>query len=331
MAKALVYMYRNKLVESIHRGDIAIVDVNNKDLYNYGDINKTTYWRSAAKPFQALPLIFTGTAQKYGFTEKELAIMAASHSGEPAHTKVIKNILDKIGLDESYLKCGVHSPLNKKTAKELLKAGKEPGPVHNNCSGKHCSLLALCKYHDWPLTKYYEKNHPVQKLMIKTISEITEITADNIYYGEDGCGVIVFGIPVKNMAYAYACLANPDSLPDRYRKAASIMTLCMEKYPEMVGGTGRFNTDLMKVTRNKLVAKSGAEGVFCIGVHGKMGITVKIEDGNKRAIPPVILQILSQLGIISAAEQKKLEKYQKPAVVNNLNHKVGEIVPKFKL
>jgi len=326
-------MYRNKLVESIHRGDVAIVNENGKDLYKYGDINKITYWRSAAKPFQTLPLIFTGTAQKYSFTEKELAIMAASHSGEPAHTRVIKTILDKIGLDESYLKCGVHSPLHKKTAKELLKAGKKPGPVHNNCSGKHCSLLALCKYHDWPLTTYYEKSHPVQKLIIKTISDITKVSVNNIYYGEDGCGVIVFGIPVRNMAYAYARLANPNSLPVKYRKAARIMASCMEKYPRMVGGTGRFNTDLMNVTGNKFVAKSGAEGVFCIGVHGKMGITVKIEDGNKRAIPPVILQILSQLGIISAADIKKqkLEKYQKPSVINNLGHEVGKIVPEFEL
>ncbi len=331
MSEILVKVYRDKLVESIHRGDIAVVDKSNKDLYGYGDNRKITYWRSAAKPLQVLPLIFTGVAEKYDFTEKELALMAASHSGEKIHTEVIKEILSKIGLDQTYLKCGIHPPIHKKTAREIWQAGEEPEPIHNNCSGKHCALLSLCKHYGWPLDSYYEINHPVQKLITKTISEVTEVKVNNIYYGEDGCGVIVFGLPIRNMAYAYARLANPQLLSPKYRDASRIITSCMEKYPEMVAGTGRFNTELMKVTGNKLIAKSGAQGVFCIGVHDKMGITIKVEDGNKRAIPPVVVQILSKLNIISTTEKKRLKKYRQPRVTNNLNHKVGEVVPEFEL
>ncbi len=330
LSEILVNVYRDKLIESIHRGDVVVVDKNGNNVYTVGDDQKLTYWRSAAKPFQALPLIYTGAAEKYDFTEKELAIMAASHSGEPKHVKVIRDILKKINLTENYLKCGIHPPLHKESAEELYKSGKEPGPVHNNCSGKHCALLALSKYHGWSLTNYNDIHHPAQRLIIKTISEISGRKEDSIYYGEDGCGVPVFGLTIKEMAFAYSRLANPLLLPVKYRDAAEIITTGMEKYPDMIGGTDRFNTDLMKVTGRKLAAKSGAEGVFCIGVHGNVGITVKIEDGNKRAVPPVILKILFNLNIISEEEVKKLQKYRKPAVMNNLGHKVGKITADFK-
>lgn len=327
----LANVYRGELVESIHYGQIAVVDKNGKKIAEAGNSRQITYWRSAAKPFQTLPVIFSGAAEKYGITDEELAVMAASHNGEEEHVRTVQGILDKIGLDEAALLCGIHPPYHEPTARLIYQQGKEPLRLHNNCSGKHAGLLTISKYYGWSLDDYDQPGHPVQRLILKTIAEITGYPEEKILLGVDGCGVVVFGLPLEKMAYAYARLANPDSLPQAYQEAARRITSSMEKYPQMVSGTDTFNTDLMKVTGDKLVAKSGAEGIFCVGVHGQMGVALKIADGNSRAVPPVTMEALSQLGLLDDKELKQLEKYHHPEVINNHQAKVGTIEPTFKL
>jgi len=329
VVELLAEVYRGELVESCHYGHI-VVDQSGETRAVAGKGDQVTYWRSAAKPFQLLPVICSGAADKYGITERELAVMAASHNGEKMHVQTVQGILDKLGLDESALLCGIHPPFHRATARSLIQQGLEPSRLHNNCSGKHAGLLTICRYNDWTLDDYDRPEHPVQRLILQTISEITGIQTDKIILGVDGCGVVVFGLPLDRMAYAYARLANPATLPAYYREAAVRITTSMEKYPELVGGSGRFNTELMKVTGNKLVAKTGAEGVFCIGIHGDTGIALKIADGNRRAIPPVIIESLAQLGQLTDDELERLKPYQYPDVINNHRARVGYIKPSFK-
>lgn len=312
-------------------GDIVVVTTDERITYYSGSRDKVTYWRSAAKPIQALPVIFSGAAEKYGLTPEEIAIMAASHSGENLHVETVKGILNKIGLDESALKCGVHPPVHKETARNIWMKGGKVSPLHNNCSGKHAGLLTLCQFYGWSIDDYLNQDHPLQRLLLEVISDITGVPESDIELGVDGCGVVVFGLPLKNMAYAYARLANPEYLPSKYRKAARHIVESMTSYPEMVGGSERFNTDLLTVAGDKLVAKSGAEGVFCIGVFGGPGVAVKIEDGNSRGIPPVVINLLKQLNLLTPEEIAKMRKYHKPAVKNNRKEKVGFIKPVFTL
>jgi L-asparaginase II len=331
MLEKMVNVYRGELVESIHYGHIAIVDKDGKDLAYAGDKDIITYWRSAAKPFQSMAVITTGASSQYDITDSELAVMSASHNGEEEHTTVVRGILKKLRLEEDALQCGIHPPYYKPAARNLYKQGIEPGPIHNNCSGKHAGLLAICQKMGWSLDDYNNPDHPVQQLLLSIIAEVTDYPRDKIFTGVDGCGVVVFGLPLRNMAYAYARLANPDTLPLKYREAAQRVTRSMENNPHLVGGTDRFDTDLLEITGNKLIAKSGAEGIFCTGVHGKMGLALKVADGNSRAVAPVIVEALFQLGLLSEEEKHKLKKYHYPEVINNHQAPVGRMEPVFQL
>ena len=332
MAENIANVYRGDLIESIHQGDIAVVDDKGDMFSELGNSSKITYWRSAAKPVQVLPVITSGAADKYNLNDKELAVMCASHSGEQEHVDVVKGILDKIGLDQSALLCGTHPPVNKKSARRIWKNGDEPTTLHNNCSGKHAGLLTLCKFYDWNLEDYFKLDHPLQSLLMDTVSEITGYPREKIYTGEDGCGVVVFGMPLKNMAYAFARLANPQSLPSKYRKAAERITKSMEKFPKIVGGSKRFNSKLLEITNGSMVAKSGAQGIFCVGIHKEhLGIAIKVADGSSKGVKPVTVETLKQLNLLTDENLAQLEKYHHFPVKNHRNHEVGKIIPDFKL
>src|SRR6056297_2530438 len=175
MSEYIADVYRSNLIESRHKGDIAIVDPDGTLTHFFGNPENQTYLRSAAKPFQILPVINSGAADLFQFTKQEIAVMSASHNGEEKHVQTVRNILDKINVSEDKLSCGVHDPIYKKAAHKLYLDGKKASEIHNNCSGKHAALLALCKFNDWDLDNYIKPGHPVQKLMLKTISEITDI------------------------------------------------------------------------------------------------------------------------------------------------------------
>ena len=331
MYSELVNVYRGKLVESIHNGAIAVVAPDGGVIASVGQPEQKTYWRSAAKPIQVIPIVADGVAEYYGFTAQEIAVMSASHSGEELHIELVRSILDKIGLDESALECGTHYPYNKQAKEELVSAGREPTEIYNNCSGKHSGLLALCQYNGWDIENYFALEHPLQQTLLKYIALLTGVKKDEIITGEDGCGVVVYGLPITRMARAYARLANPEYLPADLEPAVARIRDAMIENPEAVGGTGRFNTDLMKEAGRYLVAKGGAEGVFSLGIKGGPGITVKIGDGNSRAIPPVIMELLDEFIDLDISEKEALSKYLEPEVTNHRDHKVGKIVPTFEL
>jgi len=259
--------------------------------------------------------------------------MTLSHNGEQKHVKLIYNILVKIGLDEKALLCGIRPPVHKPTAKYLHKNKIKISPIYNPCSGKHVAQLTLCQYYGWRINDYYKLEHPVQQMILEIIAKVTGYPKGKIYLGIDDCGVSVFGLPIKNMSHAYTQIANWELLPSEYQQSAKRIFLSMIKYPEIVGGTDRFDTDLIRISEGKLFAKSGANGVFCIGVRNEkgMGITIKMESGNMKFLPMVVVQILCQLKILSIEKLNKLKKYCPLWMKNYRNEKVGKFISDFKL
>jgi len=333
MSEVLIKIYRGNIVENIYRGDIAIIGGKGKLAFLTGDSEKITYWRSSAKPIQALAVIYSGAAEKYGLTEKEIAIMTSSHSGEEEHIKLIYSILDKIGLNEGNLLCGAYPVFHKSSTESLIQNKIPTKSIYNPCSGKHVAQLILCQYYGWRISDYYRLEHPVQQMILNSVAEMTEYPKEKIHLGIDACGVPVFGLPIKNMSYAYKSMINWKILDSKYQQAAKKIVVSMIKYPEIVGGTGRFDTDLMRVSEGKLLAKSGADGVFCIGVHNDdgMGITIKMESGNMKFLPLVVVQVLYQLKILSKEKLNQLKQYCPSWVKNYRNEKVGKFISDFKL
>ncbi len=330
MSEILVKEYRGKLLENIHRGEIVVVGKNQQINSKVGDQYKNVYYRSAAKPIQVLPVIMSGAAKKYNISEREIALMAASHSGEEVHIRLLKSILKKLDLSVNDLKCGVHPPFSRKARENLRKNSRPLTAAYNACSGKHAAQLALCKFYGWDLANYYEKDHPVQQLLLKTIAEIADYSVKDIYQGIDGCGVVVFGLPIKNLAYSYYRLVNPIELVSKYQNAAKIISRAMRKYPVLVAGSDRFGTILTQTIKVDILAKSGADGIFCFGVKDK-GVAIKIEDGNLKSTYPVVLEILKQYQLIDNQELKKLNRFYNSVIYDHLGNKVGNIRPEFFL
>ncbi len=326
MSTILAHVYRGDLKESSIRGDWVITDNEGSVKHHVGDPEKVTFWRSSAKPFQALGVVKSGASEKYNFSQAELSVMCASHIGEEYHTEAVRSILQKIGLSESYLQCGVHPPYHKESADALTAKGQLPSSIHSNCSGKHAGMLALCQYHGWDPESYLEIHHPVQKETLELISVVTETPTSAIHIGVDGCGVPVFGLTLRGMARAWAHLASPSRLPLPLPQAAKVIADAMRAYPQYVSGTGMLCTLLMRAYASEgLVSKAGAEGVYCLGLPRKgVGLALKIEDGSARAIPAIILEILDGLGILPSAPEE-LKDYRPLLVKNHREQVVGEI------
>ncbi len=328
----LVQVTRGGMIECVHRGSIAVVNSDGLLLYGKGEPAMYSFLRSSAKPVQAVPVVESGAADHFKLTEKEVAIFCASHSGEEQHTETVYSILEKIGLQEEALSCGTHMPMYMPTAKEMIIAGKKSTEVHCNCSGKHSGMLTYAQHMGYPVQGYTEPDHPVQKAALKEISYFAEMKEEKVATGVDGCGVVVFGIPLYNMALSFARLADPDKLPAAKAEAVKRITAAMMKYPEMVGGTGRLCTDLMANTHGKLFAKSGAEGVYTVGIPDrKIGIAVKIDDGSSRGIGCVIIEVLKQLGVLDQSELEALKNHHWIIQKNHRGDSVGEIKPVFEL
>lgn len=333
MSEVLVHVTRGKLIESMHRGDIAVVNNQGQLLYSIGDPYKLTFTRSAGKPIQAMEVIITGTADKYAFTDDEIAIMCASHYGEDIQRQTVIGILNKIGLTTRYLLCGITTSLNPEYALELAINGVELDPTFNDCSGKHAGMLAICQYKGYDIKTYNSPDHPLQIDMKNLILKFCAVSAEQLIIGIDGCSVPVFGMPLYNMALAFAKLANPQLLAEPYQKAADTVFQAMNNAPKMIAGTDGFCTELIKQAGGKLIGKLGAEGVYCIGVKDKnLGIAVKMEDGDvKRSLYPTVMQCLEDLDILTTEELLALNRFK---VKSNINHSatvVGEIKPIFNL
>jgi L-asparaginase II len=338
---ALIEVTRGALVESRHRGFIAVANAEGELIASLGDVKVTAFYRSAAKLFQAVPLITSGAADHFGFTPRELAAIIGSHSGEDAHREAVAAILTKIGLDETALQCGTHMPFDEATAQKLRVEGKQPTILHNNCSGKHAGMLALARFLGAPIEHYLHSGHPAQRQIRAALAHFACVPADEIIVAVDGCSAPVFAVTVEAMARSYARLVGWEhsDLEENLRAAARRVVESMIEYPEMIGGTrGRLDTDLMRVARGRMISKVGAEGVHLLGVLPEarypsgLGIAIKVEDGDtRRARDPVVIETLRQLGLLGKEQCAQLAGYARAAVRNHQRLEVGEVRPCFRL
>jgi L-asparaginase II len=280
-----VESHRGSILESRHRVHVAVVDSSGKLVAQAGDPEYVTFWRSAAKPFQALPLLEDGAAQRFGLTRQDLALTCASHSSEPAQVALVREFLQRIGCSERDLLCGPHRPLSDVVAKDYETRGVRLTAVYSNCSGKHTGMLALAKHHGWPTEFYTRIEHPVQQRCLASVSEHTELPAEKIGVAVDGCGVACFALPVRNMALAYTRLDGP---------ILEAMTL----HPELIAGEGRPCTEVMRAHPGRVVAKVGAEGVYsALLIREGLGVALKVEDGHSVASSLAIAAVLAELGL----------------------------------
>lgn len=332
MSEILVEVVRGEIVESIHRGNIVVVNSAGDILHHCGEPDYYTYIRSASKPIQAIAMLEIGVAERFGLDLAEIAILMSSHSGEKIHIDTLNSIIRKIGVDERILQCGTHEPLGTEAAKELAAKGQAPTSLHCNCSGKHLGQIAATKIKGMPLEAYYRPNAGIQPEIMDILMQFSGAGEAQMRSGTDGCGLPVYGMSIGNMAMAYANLCSEGFQGGRYQKSQNYVISAMTVHPEMIGGKGRFDTELMRHFGDRLVGKFGDEGVYCVGLIGKgIGIALKIEDGHTRAVAPAVLETLKQLGIIQVEELAPLRDFWNPPVKNNRGEVIGEIRASFKL
>jgi len=315
-----VAVTRGGLVESMHAVSVAVVDADGRLVALAGDPDRVAFYRSAAKPLQALPLVEDGVADALELTGEELALCCASHSGEPRHLEVARSILRKAGLGPAALACGPHLPFREEAAARLLAEGGRPEALHNNCSGKHAGMLALAAAHGWPTEGYHEAEHPVQRRMLAEVARWTGLEEAHIGTGVDGCGVTCFAVPLRAMAYSFARFARAARDGESAHRVVSAMT----GSPNMVGGTGRLCTAVMQSTGDRLFVKTGAEGVYCAGIPERgIGVALKVGDGAKRAAEVALLHVLEQLDALGDDDRRALREYRDPEVRNTRGDVVG--------
>ena len=307
---------RGGVVEAWHDVHVAVVDGLGRLVAKVGDPDLVTYWRSAAKPFQALPLVTDGAADRFGLTTEELALCCASHSSEPGQVAIVRDFLAKIECSERDLLCGPHPPLSERVAQDYATRGVRLTAVYSNCSGKHAGMLALARHHGWPTAFYTRLEHPVQQRCLEEVSRWTDVPVAEIKTAVDGCGVVCYGLQLRSMALAYARLANAEfgmrnaefrgglrvahDPPQQFRIPNSAFRIveAMLRRPDLIAGEGRPCTELMRAHPGRVLAKVGAEGVYCaLLVHEGLGVALKVQDGHGVAAALALAAVLEELGL----------------------------------
>jgi L-asparaginase II len=330
-----IQVYRGDYVESAHDVHIAVVSAHGDLIAYYGDPNRLTFARSSMKPFQAVPMVESGAVDAYNFTDRELSLFCASHSGEPFHRNAVEEVLQKINLQEKDLQCGTHIPRDIESYNQLMREGKQLTPFYSNCSGKHAGMLAGTQQQNMDVAAYRELSHPYQQQIIEVIGNVSDFAKEEIKTSVDGCGVPVHRIPLRQLALAFSRLAAPEAWETgtgKRKKALKHIRDAMVNYPEMVAGTKRFDTDLMNIFQGRIVAKGGAEGVHCFGdLHTGIGAAVKIDDGNARGTSVASMEVVRQLKIGESSIWEQLDDYYHAPVRNARDEKIGVIKPAFQL
>ena len=349
MSVPLSNVYRGPHLESTHRGSIAVVDAEGRLVAFAGDPSLRTCLRSAAKPFQAIPLLEYGGGEEYELTPEEIALSCGSHGGEPVHVATAAALLRKGEFDEEDLLCGAHMPYDEKAGELLRASGEPPSPLHNNCSGKHAGMLLATQVMDVPSSGYINAEHPLQVLMRSTLADFAGLQADEVPIAIDGCGVPAFFLSLYRVAFAYSRLM-ARSL-DRYAESASSVIDAMTSFPEYVAGTWSMTTPLMAAFDGELLAKEGAEGFYAMALSPSLcrelsteltarlrlpddcalGVALKIDDGSmERGRNPVILRVLELLGVDLDA-RPELSPYRHRELRNHAGTLVGDVRAEFEL
>jgi len=332
-SEILAKVIRGETLESVHRGHLYIVDGEGREIAHLGDAETLAFIRSSAKPFQVLPFLLSGGADRFGFLEAEIALACASHSGERIHVTIVERMLERIGLTESDLRCGAHLPFDEKRAEEMIRADEKPTQLHNNCSGKHAAMLAFALQIGADVRTYDLLENPIQQRILQTVADFCETPKEKIPVAVDGCAAPNFALSVKAMAKGFAKLVFPPAdFAGERREACARIVKAMLGYPELIGGTERLDTLLMQAARGRFISKIGAEGVWLCGVLPSerwktgLGIAMKIEDGDDlevdvikgviknvtsgdviktSPVPPFMQEILDKGGLVNYVKDRK--------------------------
>ena len=318
-----VAVTRGDEIESEHRVHAAIVGEGDELLGAARDPDSFTYWRSCAKPFQVIPFLSSGGFDAFHWGDEQLAVACASHGGEPEHVQIVEQMLHDLGLEEGDLACGPHDPSSQRGAKILRESGGRPSRVHNNCSGKHAAMMAMARHKGWPTRGYERRDHNVQRTILHEISLWTGVPCNKITEAVDGCGVVVFGMTLERMARAYSRFAVTAERGEEYPRR---VVNAMSGHPFLVGGTDRFDSDLITATKGRVVSKVGAEGVHCAMLPDRgIGVAIKVEDGAQRAQVPALLRLLQEIDALPDPLPPKLDEWSRKAVKNTRGECVGQI------
>ncbi|MER9406005.1 asparaginase [Mesorhizobium caraganae] len=324
----LVEVLRGAIVESAHRGAVAVFDGDGKPVWEIGDTAKPVFPRSAVKAIQALPLVETGAADAYGFGDRELALACASHSGEPAHVELAQAMLAKAGLDKSALECGAHWPSSHDATIALARAGNSPNPLHNNCSGKHSGFLCTCVHAGIAHQGYVKAGHAFQEMVRDAMQAVTGAAHDANDRAIDGCSIPTYAVPLKSFALGFARMATGRGFGlERAKAAKRLLSACMAE-PFLVAGTGKADVALMQAAPGRIFVKTGAEGVYCAALPELgLGIALKCDDGAGRAAEVMIAAVLAKLLGADEALAANLLEQANPPIESRIGAKVGALRP----
>lgn len=328
----LAVTQRSGRIDALHYGSVAVTNPDGNLLFSVNDPHYPTYLRSSIKMIQALPVVLSGAAGRFQFTDAELAICVASHNGAQYHIDAVAGMLARLGLEESALGCGAHEPDDRDERKRILCSGDHPSQLHNNCSGKHTGMLATCLTKGWPVESYLEIEHPLQQWILDLMSEYSGIARANIGAGLDGCSLPAWYMPISGAATALArFMANAAGGKDG---AKHILDAVVAR-PEMINDFGGFDTEIIRALRGRAIAKRGAMAMFVVGMitqqYGPIGIAVKLEDGNMTPMPVIVMKVLESLGVASPEELTELDRFRQIRMTNWRGLDVGEITTDFEL
>ncbi|MER8802988.1 asparaginase [Mesorhizobium sp. M0998] len=324
----LVEVLRGAIVESAHRGAVAVFDADGKPVWEIGDTAQPVFPRSAVKAIQALPLVESGAADAYGFGDRELALACASHSGEPPHVELARAMLAKAALDETALECGAHWPSSHGATLALARAGSVPNALHNNCSGKHSGFLCTCVHSGIAHRGYVKAGHASQEMVREAMQAVTGAAHDADHRGTDGCSIPTYAVPLRSFALGFARMATGAGFePVRARAAKRLLSACMAE-PFFVAGTGRSDVAMMDAAPGRIFVKGGAEGVFCAALPELgLGIALKCDDGAGRAAEVMVAAVLAKLLQADQALAAKLTEQANPPIESRIGAKVGALRP----
>ncbi|KAL5340349.1 L-asparaginase II [Aspergillus crustosus] len=336
------------IIENRHRVHAAVVDASGRVLFATGDPHRLTLARSAAKPAQAVAILETGCFEKFGFEEADLALVCASHSSEERHVERAKRMLEKISAGEGDLSCGGHAAISETVNRGWIREGFVPGSVCNNCSGKHAGMLAGCRALGVDLEGYQLMDHPMQVRVKRVVEEVSGLEGDAVKWGIDGCNLPAPALPLQALGRMFATFAAAADAVDKRNglsgrtQAMSRVFYAMSRYPELVGGDGRFCTVLMREFQGALFGKVGADGCYGIGIRaseqtkklgavGTIGIAVKIEDGNLNVLYSAVAEILERLQLGTPEMRQKLAIFHRPGILNTAGVVTGRLSHSFEL
>lgn len=321
----LVNSVRGNLIETIFRGSYVVVNSAGTLIDSIGNYQHEIFARSSLKPIQTLAVVESGAADAFALSSQEIALACASHNGEDQHTQLIAKWLQRLGVSEMDLECGIHSPLDKDTEHSLIQRGEKPTPLHNTCSGKHAAFITLALHLGAPVVGYTHPDHPAQRYIAQVIARLTDIDLEKVSKGIDGCQVPVLGMPIEGLAKGMARLANQGK---NMGTPAHRLISALQSHPYLVAGKNRFCTQLMEMLEGKVLVKMGVGGVFSAIIPDReWGIALKIDDGCSHAAEVTLIGILDRLELLTS--DQNWQPWRNPAILNRNKEVVGHWFAQF--